>query len=342
MPDEDMGNFTETQTQSKERTSRAVMKQSSLRKSKIATKVVDSDGGSMLSKIRGIIVVLLDAAFFQSFLDLHEHDDDPTGLRSGLADGNASLAVVNALLLSMIFPMGMTPDDWLKEGREGWVAQTFGISWLFDEEYAGYWYDQSIVGFRIGLGALLMAVVATIFQMLAINEIQDDNHAQVYVKTVHKAALKFPFRSMIVGLIAPFGFSVGIRHFFTSQTPFAICGMILTLGPIGLAFVLSIYSYMKAVFTAVEEKGKFEHITVSEADIKVLAEEYFELKPDTFDMADFLGTLSDITERGYAVPIAYCTRMLARKHFYLNAGKKLGLELPPDMLAKLCFERAQE
>jgi len=187
-----------------------------------------------------------------------------------------------------------------------------------------------------------MAVVATIFQMLAINEIQDDNHAQVYVNVVSKAALKFPFRSMIIGLIAPFGFSVGLRHLLTAQTPLAIIGLTLTLGPVGIYFVFAIYSYMKAVFCAVEEKDKFESISIPESDVIALAEEYFELKPDSFDMAEFLGRLSDVTERGYSVPITYCTRMLARKHFYLNAGKRLGLELPPEMLAKLCFQRARE
>jgi hypothetical protein len=293
------------------------------------------------AKLKGFLGVLLDAAFYQSFLDLHEQDEDPTGLKATLTDANGSLALVNALLLSMIFPMGMTPDDWLLEGRNGWVAQTFGLTWLFDDDWAKFWYDISIVGFRIGLGALLMAVTASCFQMLVINEIQDDNHAQVYLKTVHKAARKFPFRAMIVGLLAPFGFSVALRHTFTSQTPIAVIGMNLTIGPIIAYLLFTLYSYVKAVYVAVEEKDRFENISIPESTITVLVEEYFALKPDNFEIEDFLHQLKDVTDKGFAVPLSYPTRLLARKHFYLEAGKRVGLELPAETLAKLCFERAE-
>jgi hypothetical protein len=321
---------------------RSVEKQPSIRNKKHVSKIIEAKKGLCgCTSIRGGLAVLLDAALFQTFLDLHKQDDDPKGLKSTLSDANSSLAVVNALLLSMIFPMSMAPDDWMEDAREGWVAQTFGLEWMFDEYWWTWWYDQSIVGFRIGLGAMMMAVCASVFQMLAINEIQDDNHAQVYINTISDHARKFPFRSMIIGLIAPFGFSVGIRHSLTYRTLLGVVGFNLTVGVIGAYLAYTIYHIMKAVYISVEEKDKFEQTSIPESTIAILVEEYFELKPEHFDIHDWLHKLSDVTDKGYAVPLTYCTRMLARKHFYIRSGKALGLELPPETIAKLCYEREE-
>lgn len=322
------------------RDSRAVQKVPSIRSSKVASRVLVEATG-LKAKLKSFLAFLIDVFMFQSFLDLHQHDEDPKGLKASLQDTNSNLALVNALLLSMVFPMGMSPDDWTAEGRSGWVAQTFGLEFIFDEEWQGLWYDQSIMGFRMGLGALLMAVVASTFQLLAISEIQDDNHAQVYLRTVSKAALKFPFRAMLIGVLAPFLFSVALRHTLTFQTLLGVVGLNITVGPILGYMLFAIYHYIKAVYVAVEEKDKFERITISEKVIIALVEEYFALKPEYFDIDDFLHEICDITDLGYAVPLAYCTRMLARKHFYIHAGKRLGLELTPEMLAKLCYEREE-
>jgi hypothetical protein len=146
---------------------------------------------------------------------------------------------------------------------------------------------------------------------------------------------------MIVGLIAPFGFSVGIRHSLTGKTLLAVLGLQLTLGIIGGYLVYTLYYIMKAVFVSVEEKDKFENISIPESTIVLLVDEYFGLKPENFELGDFLHQLCDVTDGGYAVPLTYRTRMLARKHFYIRSGKEFGMELTPELLAKLCYEREE-
>ena len=107
-----------------------------------------------------------------------------------------------------------------------------------------------------------------------------------------------------------------------------------------IIFPFAAYKNLHAFYMTAEEESRYDAIQISDEEMQKLAAEYFEKNPRTYALAKFLGSLKETTQRGYTVPLTYETTMLAKKHFYLMASKKFGLQLGPETLSQLCFDLA--
>jgi hypothetical protein len=289
---------------------------------------------------KSILAMLYNAFISQDFLDAAEHISGRY-VKKNAVDENINMALINSLILTMVFPLGFSNGvDWIEQARKGYLATTFGLPY-FESDWEGMWYDIFCTAFWFGTFCLAAAVFTHVCQLLMINELEDDNLVSVFMIGLGRTARRIPFRYLNYGLPFTILFSIALRILFTAQTLILlICYVSLHL--LALTTLYALYKNMLALYKTLEEQSKYDLVSIPEQEMSKFAEKYFKDKQDDFDLSDFLGTLTTKSARGYEIPLTFKTKLVARKHFYLLTCAELDLKLGGDMLTRLVFETKVE
>jgi hypothetical protein len=192
-------------------------------------------------------------------------------------------------------------------------------------EFEGIWYDILSFGWHCAADLLLTGVVLCVFQLLLGNELGTDHSILMFLNRMGSTARGLGWHCTCFGIIIPFALPKTIRRFWSLQTYGGLALQCLWSPLFGGCAIYCVWRIIVAFYMAAEEQSRYEPISIPEDEIKTLAEEYFKLKPKTYSLKGFLGSLGESSSLGYKVPLSYETTILAKLHFQRIASVKLGL-----------------
>jgi hypothetical protein len=287
---------------------------------------------------------LFDFFFGLRWLNLSEEDERTANIKASFNEEKGRIAILSALLLGMMFKQSMSSSvAWLDVASTGWIARTlepsFGTNPL-QGDWVPFWHDVDSFGWHLAADLLLVGVVMCTFQLLLSNELDNDMAIKVFVSQMGPLARSVAWISVLFGMVIPFVLSKSFRMILSQQT---LPGVIVRCSLSFLVFIIfpyTAYKNLHAFYMTAEEESKWEPIQISDEDMEKLAAEYFEKNPKKYALAKFIGSLTETTKLGYTISLTYESTMLAKKHFYMKAGEKFGLQIGPETLTQLCFDLA--
>jgi hypothetical protein len=284
--------------------------------------------------------VWINIAVTQKWMDVAaEHIQ--TDVKDALYDENVQLALVQSLILTMIFPLMFEfAIDWYELAQVGFIGRMteYYLDYnIFQEANMGFWHDLTIAGYNLGIATLLCGVLGALWQIIVLNQI-DEEQAITYTKSLGPMAKKFSFKMLVSGLVLPLMGPFSLRIFATLQTVWGFV-MWTFAGPIVAYVLFTLYRSVVALYVCIDEQEAFDPIHLTEEDCMERCREYFKMKPNDYARADYMNCLTFVSKKHFKVPLTYSTQIRALKCFYKCLCEHEDMELDKITLTKFVLEK---
>jgi len=275
-----------------------------------------------------------------AFLTLHEDSKGVDGMKQNICDGVGNLGVVSALLLTLVVPMFYgSIDDFLVKRDEDYQSSGAAIldSWLcrqFDhdriDDISRGLANLMHASYVISLVAFLFSTLSSVYILLCVNGLGDDNGAALFVQHMGKA-IRLPY-IFFTGGMAMFG-GVLARLIFTVRS---LEAMIIELVVAGVMVTsccgLSQFYCVHCTCITLYNTSTHEPLVLTPTEVEEDVLAYFENAGPCAALEECLWSLQARTKAGACVPLSSVTRVLAKAAYHRKMVQILGLIVPDEAI----------
>jgi len=278
-----------------------------------------------------------------SFLTLTENyacEGPVDGIKQSVFDENVNLAVISALLLTLVVPMFF--ESW-----EDYLSEDFdGSGTLFIEGYIGSRLDENAVKvatrwladighcfYLLSTGGFLFSTLASVYILLCVNEIGSDNGVSVFLRQMG-AAIKLPYIFFSFGMVC-FG-AILLRCVFTVRSL-----EVLIIEMVGIVPMVSCFCFVSQIYCvqctchALHEIHNYEPLALTPAEVHEDVELYLQKAGPSAEMADCLFNLQARTPTGALVSLSSVTTALVKAAYHRKMLEWMGFEIPDSAIYQI-------